>query len=142
MIECFSHALVDKRQVGVVVHLRLCASALLRHGRMFSCPFLSFGQFCWFSLVSFQSSSAQCCSVGHACTRGSSPIKRVTHFHGCGALRLNAAITTEQAHQRLEIAEGVTQEVQDKLQPVTAGHQAAHEALQAAHQEITFSAVK
>ena len=31
----FSRALVDKRQFGVVGHLRLCASALLRHGRVF-----------------------------------------------------------------------------------------------------------
>ena len=34
-LECSSHALVDKRQFGVVAHWRLCASALLRLGRMF-----------------------------------------------------------------------------------------------------------
>ena len=45
-------------------------------------------------------------------------------------------MTTEQAHQLLEIAEGVIQELQDQLQRVTAGHQAAHEALQAIHQEM------
>ena len=31
--EWFSRALVNKRQFGVVAHMRLCASALLRHGR-------------------------------------------------------------------------------------------------------------
>ena len=37
-LECFNHALVDKRQSGVVAHLGLCASALLRHGRTFLFP--------------------------------------------------------------------------------------------------------
>ena len=47
-LECFSPALVvgvflhrGKRQFGVVAHLRLCASALLRHGRIFPFSFLA-----------------------------------------------------------------------------------------------------
>ena len=45
-------------------------------------------------------------------------------------------MTTEQAHQRLGIAEGVIHELQEQLQRVSAGHQAAHEALQSIHQEM------
>ena len=64
--------------------------------------------------------------------------KTIAHFHGTGAFRLNAAMTTEQAHQRLGIAEGVIHELQEQLQRVTAGHQAAHEALQTIHQEMSL----
>ena len=49
-------------------------------------------------------------------------VKKIAHFHGSGAVRLNAAMTTEQAHQRLGIAEGVILELQEKLQRVSAGH--------------------
>ena len=44
-------------------------------------------------------------------------------------------MTAEQAHQRLGIAEGVTNELQEQLQRVSAGF-AAHEALQSIHQEM------
>ena len=37
-LECFNHALEDKRQSGVVTHLRLCESTLLHHGRTFLFP--------------------------------------------------------------------------------------------------------
>ena len=47
-------------------------------------------------------------------------------------------MTTEQAQQRLGIAEGVIHELQEQLQRVTAGHQAAHEALQTIHQEMSL----
>ena len=47
-------------------------------------------------------------------------------------------MTTEQAHQRLGIAEGVIHELQEQLQRVSAEHQAAHEALQSIHQEISI----
>ena len=63
------------------------------------------------------------------------------HFHGSGAfaltpkILLRVAMTTEQAHQRLGIAEGVIHELQEQVQRVSAGHQAAHEALQSIHQE-------
>ena len=40
--------------------------------------------------------------------------------------------------QRLGVAEGVIRESQDQLQRVSAGHQAAHEALQSIHQEMNF----
>ena len=53
---------------------------------------------------------------------------------GSGAFRLNADMTTEQAHQRLGIAEGVIHGLQEELKRVTAGHQAGHEALQTVHQ--------
>ena len=42
------------------------------------------------------------------------------------------------AHQLLEIAEGVIQELQEQLQRVTAGHQAAREALQTIRQEMNL----
>ena len=64
--------------------------------------------------------------------------KKITHFHGCGAFRLHEAMTTEQAHQRLGIAEGVIHELQEQLLRVTAGHQAAHVALQSIHQEMSI----
>ena len=64
--------------------------------------------------------------------------KTFAHFHGSGALRFNAAMTTEQAHQRLGIAEGVNHELQEQLQRASAGHQAAHEALQTIHQEMSL----
>ena len=70
--------------------------------------------------------------------------KRITHFHGSGAVRCNAedpilrvAMSVAQAHQRLGIAEGVIRELQKQLQRGSAGHQAAHEALQAIHQEMS-----
>ena len=47
-------------------------------------------------------------------------------------------MTTEQAQQRLGIAEGVIHELQEQLHRVTAGHQAAHEALQTIHQEMSL----
>ena len=47
-------------------------------------------------------------------------------------------MSVEQAHQRLGIAEGVIHELQEQLQRVTAGHQAAHEALQTIHQEMSL----
>ena len=62
--------------------------------------------------------------------------KKIAHFHGSGALRFNAedpilrvAMSVEQAHQRLGIAEGDFHKLQEQLQRVSAGHQAAHEAL-------------
>ena len=63
---------------------------------------------------------------------------RFTSFHGSRALTLNAAMSTEQTHQRLGVAEGVIRELQDQLQQVATGHQAAHEALQTTHQEMTL----
>ena len=62
--------------------------------------------------------------------------KNITHFHGRGALSLNAAMSTEQTNQRLGVAEGAIRELPDQLQRVAAGHQAAHEALQTIHQEM------
>ena len=59
-------------------------------------------------------------------------------FHGGGALALNAAMSTEQTHQRLGVAEGVIRELQDQLQQVAAGHQATHEAFQTTHQEMNL----
>ena len=38
-------------------------------------------------------------------------------------------MSVEQAHQRLRIAEGVTHELQEQLQRVSAGHQAMHQEL-------------
>ena len=46
-------------------------------------------------------------------------------------------MSVAQAHQRLGIAEGVIHELQEQLQRGSAGHQAAHEALQAIHQEMS-----
>ena len=72
-------------------------------------------------------------------------LKKVTHFHGGGALRLNTedpflrvAMSAERTHQRLGVAEGVIRELQEQLQRVSARHQAAHEALQAVHQEMSL----
>ena len=39
--------------------------------------------------------------------------KNFTHFHGIGALSLNAAMSTEQTNQRVRVAEGVIRELQD-----------------------------
>ena len=71
--------------------------------------------------------------------------KKIAHFHGSGALRLNAedpylcgAMSVDQAHQRLVIAKGVIQELQEQWQRVTAEHQAAHEALQTINQEMNL----
>ena len=68
--------------------------------------------------------------------------KYITHVHGSGAFRLRAAMSVDmsvdQAHQRLGIVEGVIQDLQEQLQRVTAGHQAAHEALQTIHQETNL----
>ena len=64
--------------------------------------------------------------------------KNITHFHGSGALSLNAAMSTEQTNQRLGVAEGVIREEQDRLQRVADGHQATHEALQTIHQEVNL----
>ena len=47
-------------------------------------------------------------------------------------------MSTEQTNPRLGVAEGVIRELQDQLQRVAAGHQAAHEALQTLHQEVNF----
>ena len=44
----------------------------------------------------------------------------------------------EQTNQRLAVAEGVTRDLQDQLQRVSVGHQAAHEALQSIHQEMNL----
>ena len=44
-------------------------------------------------------------------------------------------MSVEQAHQRVGIDEAVTHELQEQLQRVSAGHQAAHEALQSFHSE-------
>ena len=70
--------------------------------------------------------------------------KRITHFRGGGAVRLNAedpilrvAMSVDQAHQRFGIAVGVIHELQEQRQRTSAGHQAAHEALQAIHQEMS-----
>ena len=46
------------------------------------------------------SSSAQCCSVGHACTRGSSPIKGITHFHMMVPMQFLGGVQQELEHQR------------------------------------------
>ena len=64
--------------------------------------------------------------------------KKIARFYCSGAVRLNAAMTTEQAHQRLEIAEGVIHELKEQVQRVSAGHQAALEALQSVHQELSI----
>ena len=45
-------------------------------------------------------------------------------------------MSVEQVRHRLGVAEGVLRELEDPLQKVTAGHQAAHEAPQSLHQEI------
>ena len=47
-------------------------------------------------------------------------------------------MSAEQAHQRLGVAEGVTRELQDQMQRVSAGHQAVHEAIQTIHQEMSL----
>ena len=47
-------------------------------------------------------------------------------------------MSVEQTNQRLGVAEGVIRELQDQLQRVSAGHQAAHEALQSVHQEMNL----
>ena len=54
--------------------------------------------------------------------------KWITHFHGSGAFRLIAegsflrvAMSAEQTHQRLGVAEGVIRELQEHLQRVSAG---------------------
>ena len=72
-------------------------------------------------------------------TRGLS----ITRIHGSGALGWNAdhsflctSIFVAQAHQLLGIDETVICDLQDQLQQVTAAHEAAHEALQAIHQEM------
>ena len=82
-------------------------------------------------------------SHDHIMAQGRS--KRITHFHGSGALCFNAenpilriAMSVEQDHERLGIAEGVIHELQEQLQRVSAGHQAAHEALQSIHQEMSI----
>ena len=62
----------------------------------------------------------------------------ITHFRVSGALRLNAedhllciAMSVDQDHQRLGIAEGViSRTTEAQLQRVTSGRQAAHEAVQ------------
>ena len=66
-------------------------------------------------------------------------------FHGSGTFRLNAedpilsdAMSVEQTYRRLGVSERVIREVQDQLQRVSAGHQAAHEALQSIHQEMNL----
>ena len=64
--------------------------------------------------------------------------KKIARFYGSGAVLLNAAMTTEQAHQRLGLAQGVIHKLQEQLQRVTARHQAAHEALQSIHQEMSI----
>ena len=85
--------------------------------------------------------------VVHVCARfqrpetvalAQDPAKNITHFHGSGAFRSHAAMSVDQAHQRLGIAEGVIQGLQEQLQRVTAGHQAALEALQTIHQEMNL----
>ena len=62
----------------------------------------------------------------------------LTLLYGSGALSLNAAMSTEQTNQRLGVAERVIRELQDQLQRVASGHQAAHEALQTTHQEMNL----
>ena len=76
---------------------------------------------------------------------GSRPRHKITYFHGCGSFRshegdsiLCVAMSVEETNQRLEVAEGVIRELQDELQRVSAGHQAAHEALQFIHQEMNL----
>ena len=71
--------------------------------------------------------------------------KHTVHFHGSGAIRLNAGnyflcgdMPVEQTNQRLAVAEGVTRHLQDQLQRVSVGHEAAHEALQSIHQEMNL----
>ena len=72
-------------------------------------------------------------------------LTKITHFHGCGAFRLNAedpflrvAMFAEQNHQLFGVAEGVIRELQEQLQRMSAGHQAAHEALNTIHQEMSL----
>ena len=64
------------------------------------------------------------------------PVK-ITHFQSSGAFFLDAAMSAEQTHQRLGVAEGVSREFLDLLQRVSVRHQAAHEALQTIHQELS-----
>ena len=82
-------------------------------------------------------------------TRRLKSIAQKKHFHGSGALRLNAegpvlrvAMSAEQTHQRLGVAEGATRELQKHMQRVSAGHQAAHEHSQLSIKKRVFSAVK
>ena len=70
------------------------------------------------------------CTLDDACLTQVDRLKNIAHFHGCGALRLNAATSAEQTHQRLGVAEGINSELQEQLQRVSAGHQVPHEALQ------------
>ena len=63
--------------------------------------------------------------------------KKNAHSLGGGALRLNETMFAERTHQRLGVAEGIIRELQDQLQRVSAGHQAAHE-LQSIHQEMNL----
>ena len=74
----------------------------------------------------------------HLCYRFKVREKKIPHFHGGGAVRLNPAMTTEQALQRLGISEGVIHKQQEQLQRVSAGNQAAHETLQSIHQEMSI----
>ena len=71
---------------------------------------------------------------------GSSPMKKITHFlHGSGASLFDAiAMSLEQAHQRLGIAAGVISALQEQLQRESARRQAAYEALQSIHKEISI----
>ena len=129
--------LVVKRQFGVVAHLRLCASALLRHGRT-SLVFVS--SLCTHQCCSLQvyTSLISLALVTDASTPGVAQdrAKNIAHLHGSGDFRLNAAMTTEQDYQRLGIAERATHVLQEQLQRVSAGHQAAHEVLQSIYQEM------
>ena len=68
--------------------------------------------------------------------------RRISRFHGSGALGSNAAMSTKQIDQRLGVVEGVIRELQDQLPRVSAGHQAAHAALQIIHQEMNRSQIE
>ena len=59
-------------------------------------------------------------------------------FADAEGLFLSVAMSAELTHQRLGVAEGVIRELQEHLQRVSAGHQAAHEALPTIHQETSL----
>ena len=103
---------------------------------------------CNFALLSFVLSSGRAicvslcgltahCHIMLACV-AQDRRKMITHFRVSGALRLNAedpflciAVSVDEAHQRLGIAEGgMSRTTEAQSQRVTSGRQAAHEAVQ------------
>ena len=119
----------------LVAHLRLCASALLR------CP-LCLNIFpvvrSFFSFVHVCAPLQRPETVAHDSFMAQDCAKNIAQFHSSGVFRKSAAMSVDQAHHRLGIAEGVIQELQEQWQRVTVGHQAAHEALQTIDQEMNL----